>query len=866
MASAEILRLWNDILAAPEKVETRAVFLVGPEGVGRTSELAEIRRQVAEGKHVRIVEGRWHVGGDYLEPFLDLIDARLLRGRLISRNQHRLLSYGSNALAVTPFVKDVYKVFFAHSVQDALSHGTPIDVALSDEAFCAAYCRRLHEAVCEEPLLALLDDIERLDVVGSRAWNFLGRTIETLVDQPALLVLAYQAPDDKSLDRFRLLASAHLDQRHWKMIKIAHLDSPQASAFARQLLDGHPAADSQRCLNALVQVAGGNRRLLRWAADAVRSAGNSEAQWLAAIDRLASHELVELPPHEHVLCDLVAGIDGQPDGRVFGTDSFHRYWNIAGREVRDLLARATARVSFPATREVVLAGLSEVRRRQDRMAYAAALSEAHQDTGDVGLLDEAARQYHLADALEEWAATSIVAARAYNEQDRAAEALDRYRAVRDSSVEMPAEARGRLLLEEAEAAFRVGDARHASEVLDAAQALTISLPPSTGTPLVAAANLLRGTLMAHGPNADRRGAIEKFDAVLATGIPAFEARARCEKAFCLTPFDSNAAQSEARAGIACARARGARMDELFGLHLLGDVLARAGGHEDEAERCLREVADSLEARPRMRAHALDSLGNFYARIGRYAEGVERFNTSIALKTELGDRDGLARSYGGLARLYHRHGDLTRAAEYYERDLGVIAEATPDDIGAFVQVNNLRAEVARMAGDYGEAHNRLEVNFGRLAALSDNARTVAEAYTRLLRSRLLLDQGRVDEAESDVDAAHTGLADMPTITADVDVSRARIAILRNRPAEALELLARARCAVAEPYARFDVEYHAAQAAAALGDHAAAAQARAQAREAAQVLQNQWMLLRLEKTVPPANMAEEPSTTQRTGHQP
>lgn len=843
MAADAVLRLWDAIVAAPSDVPTRAVFLVGAEGTGRSYELAEIARRLSD--RARVVSVRWMVAGDYLAPLLDLVDARLWRGRLISRKLHDILRHASNILTATPYVKDWYKVLFHLRVQAMLSNRTPIDTALSDDSFWHAYRQRWADLGRDKPLVALLDDVERLDAVGARAWRFLGRMIEGLVDRPALVVLAYAAHDEAAERRLRAQTGAHFAPQRCQMLPLAPLDHTAARTVARDLLRIHPAAGSEKCLDAIVDLARGNRRLLHGATEAVRESGSSESDWLAALERLARHDLANLPPRERRLCELLAAVGGRVDERVLTTDAFHRYWNVGVREIDDVLPPAVAHVTYPAARVAVLERVPEPVRHADLKAYAAALREAHDQTGDPALLDEAARWFGEAGDAEERTRMLVEAARAYAAVDRAAEALDRFRMVRGADTdEMPAPVRARLLLEEADAAFRAGDTARSWEVLAAAEEAAKSLPPQASAAASGAVHLARGTLRAHGSNADRRAALADFDAALAAGVPALEARARCEKAFCLASFDPRGAEAEARAGVAAARVCASRADELFGLHLLGEVLARAGTAGEEAERCLREVADADDASSRLRSHALDSLANHYARIGRYAESVERFHASIALKSELGDRDGLARSYGGLARLHHRRGEFEKAAVYYDLDLDLIAEGTPDDAGAFVQCNNLRADVARLAGDHAEAHRRLDSSFARLPEIIGDARTVPDAYTRLMRGRLLLDERRADEAEADVEAAAVGLATMPAVAAEVDVARSRIALARGRPADARTLLGRARTSATEPYALFEVERRAAEAAAAVGDYTEATRARDRARAAAGALGNRWMLEQLE----------------------
>ena len=224
----------------------------------------------------------------------------------------------------------------------------------------------------------------------------------------------------------------------------------------------------------------------------------------------------------------------------------------------------------------------------------------------------------------------------------------------------------------------------------------------------------------------------------------------------------------------------------------------------------------------------------------------RFEASFRLKESLADRRGVAITLGQTARLYHRWGRFAEAADFYERDLDAIEKDTPDDVGAFIQVNNLRAEVARMVGDLLHAEECLQRSFARLPELDGVPLGLSGGYTRLFRARLHLDQGWLGEVGHDLHLAAAAFSSRPALRAEVDVEQARLLLaqggtdaLRN----ARELLDRARPVMNEEYSRFGLERVAAAVAAAVGDHACATVAVERARVAASALRNQWMLDRL-----------------------
>jgi tetratricopeptide (TPR) repeat protein len=122
------------------------------------------------------------------------------------------------------------------------------------------------------------------------------------------------------------------------------------------------------------------------------------------------------------------------------------------------------------------------------------------------------------------------------------------------------------------------------------------------------------------------------------------------------------------------------------LHFRGASLHKFAGKEDtEARRkalALLREATALPAADRdarqERAEALNTLAEVAMHIGEWADVEPALAESIAIKRSMGDRQGLAISYGALGRFhFHRKNrtseDLGKAIEAYEEDLRISIE-------------------------------------------------------------------------------------------------------------------------------------------------------------------------------------------------
>ena len=87
-----------------------------------------------------------------------------------------------------------------------------------------------------------------------------------------------------------------------------------------------------------------------------------------------------------------------------------------------------------------------------------------------------------------------------------------------------------------------------------------------------------------------------------------------------------------------------------GLQCLAQALRQQGnlGSLEEATHHLVEAAQLLGDNPRLLSQIADTLGRVYNQFGNYSRAVRWFDRSLKSKEQLGDRVGMAISYGGLA--------------------------------------------------------------------------------------------------------------------------------------------------------------------------------------------------------------------------
>jgi CHAT domain-containing protein len=67
------------------------------------------------------------------------------------------------------------------------------------------------------------------------------------------------------------------------------------------------------------------------------------------------------------------------------------------------------------------------------------------------------------------------------------------------------------------------------------------------------------------------------------------------------------------------------------------------------------------------------LGNAYNSLGQYPKAIEYYQQSLAIKKEIGDRNGEAKSLGNLGNAYNSLGQYPKAIEFYQQSLAITKE-------------------------------------------------------------------------------------------------------------------------------------------------------------------------------------------------
>ena len=137
----------------------------------------------------------------------------------------------------------------------------------------------------------------------------------------------------------------------------------------------------------------------------------------------------------------------------------------------------------------------------------------------------------------------------------------------------------------------------------------------------------------------------------------------------------------------------------------------ARGHYTEGRRLLetalsrREAAPEPSVSPAVRATALGGIGILASSQSDYPAAQTYFEESLALRREIGDREGIGSALSNLGVVFWFQGDLKTAQEFYTEGLALNRE-TGDTHGAAKSLYNL-AILAFEQDDYSETRPLLE---------------------------------------------------------------------------------------------------------------------------------------------------------------
>jgi tetratricopeptide (TPR) repeat protein len=305
------------------------------------------------------------------------------------------------------------------------------------------------------------------------------------------------------------------------------------------------------------------------------------------------------------------------------------------------------------------------------------------------------------------------------------------------------------------------------------------------------------------------------------------------------------AWAEAERALDAGRALAERSHDSYALaqsyHYLGMVYGRQ--ERPEAVAMLeqaRAIARDRVKQPHLQAMIENTLAETLVRARRWPEAEEAFHTSERLKEQLGDVAGLAMTYGGLARLFHRQWRFERAAEYYRRDLAMLEHDPEANVAFRQQMHNSLGEVLRLAGQLDAAEAEFAQGQALAAEIPDaGERARSTGYGHLGQARLALDRGDLARAEREWAAAEP-LLRATWMEPELDRVQAWLRRSQGRLDEARAALARCLAWVdarGEDYERLQAALERARLAQALSDAAELAAALERARAAAARLESE-----------------------------
>jgi tetratricopeptide (TPR) repeat protein len=219
------------------------------------------------------------------------------------------------------------------------------------------------------------------------------------------------------------------------------------------------------------------------------------------------------------------------------------------------------------------------------------------------------------------------------------------------------------------------------------------------------------------------------------------------------------AEQYLRQGIELAESEGDYVVLAQGYNLLGSCCAWQG--KPESVEMLQQALDIVSTRtkqPAQEARIQNTLAETLVRMNRWDEAEAAFHSSAAIKERLGDRTGLAITYGGLGRLHFRQWRFDQAIEYLQKDVDLLADEFDANVAWIQQWTNLIGEALRLQGR-PEAGARFEEALSLAERIPDEGvRVQSRAFTHMLLARLALDREDLDTAAVECAEALDVLAD------------------------------------------------------------------------------------------------------------
>ena len=304
-----------------------------------------------------------------------------------------------------------------------------------------------------------------------------------------------------------------------------------------------------------------------------------------------------------------------------------------------------------------------------------------------------------------------------------------------------------------EATYLLGQASYHQGLLAAArsyyeQALEESLNPGSRISRYLSDRIILAlaVLLGHDEH-DFSGSIERLNQLPEDNLD-IAASARLEHGYCLMHLGQlREAEEKIRGGLSMARDQGQRWKIAHGLQYLALALRQQGnlGSLEAATHHLAEAAQLHGDNPRLHSQIADTLGRVYNQFGNYSRTVRWVDRSLKSKEQLGDRFGMAISYGGLAAALANAGHYKKAINAYRKDIQLAVETGAENAPILAQLQCQIAECYRHNGKLKDAKTELAKAADQLATIPTAQRSISSAFIALYRGRLCLAGGAAAEA-------------------------------------------------------------------------------------------------------------------------
>ncbi|MBN1582712.1 MAG: tetratricopeptide repeat protein [Anaerolineae bacterium] len=191
-----------------------------------------------------------------------------------------------------------------------------------------------------------------------------------------------------------------------------------------------------------------------------------------------------------------------------------------------------------------------------------------------------------------------------------------------------------------------------------------------------------------------------------------------------------------------------------GYHYLGLCYAWQNKPEsvDMLNRAL-EIVDTRTKQPAQASRIQNTLAETLVRQNRWQEAEAAFHASARIKERLGDKTGLAMTYGGLGRMYSRQWRFEPAAEHLQKDIDLLAQEFEANIAWIQQWTNMIGEIRRLQKKVDLAEKRFADALVLAERIPDaDVRQRSLGFVHLFQANLALDRGQIDLAANECELA------------------------------------------------------------------------------------------------------------------